>query len=387
MPTRIRSIETALPPTVLEQGAIRDVFAGQDVSRLSARLIHGAFDAAQIDTRHTVVAELDGTPRAAPVFFDAASGSLLTPSTGTRNAVYAAECAGLAVPAARRALEAAAGLGPDDVTHVVSVSCTGFFAPGPDYELVRALGLRPSVQRYHLGFMGCYAAFPALRAADQFCRADPEAVVLVVCVELCSLHLGSSENPDRIVASAVFADGAAAAVVTARDGLPAQPVLTLDAFETTLTPVGEQDMAWTIGDHGFEMVLSRYVPHIVAEHITAALAPLRGRAGAGRWSDVEHWAIHPGGRAILDRVEDALELRPDQLSDSRTVLREVGNLSSATILFVLRRLLHATGGTAGSGHDAAGGRVGDGSPHRVCAMAFGPGLTVESALLTREASA
>ena len=121
----------------------------------------------------------------------------------------------------------------------MTVSCTGFFNPGPDYKIVRALGLNPAVQRYHLGFMGCYAAFPALRAAKSFCEADPEAVVLVVCAELCSLHVRASNNPDTIMGSALFGDGAAAAVVTARDVPDAPALMQLDHFETVLTPVGE----------------------------------------------------------------------------------------------------------------------------------------------------
>ena len=383
MAISIRSIETAVPSVEVKQGEIRDLFLAQPGrSRLAQRLITASFDASAIDTRHSVIDELDGSPRdlpgagdsAPPVFYDAESGLVLTPSTGTRNAVYAARCPELVLAAARRAIEAAPGITADDVTHVVTVSCTGFYAPGPDFALVRDLGLSPRTQRFHLGFMGCYAAFPALRAARSFCVSDPDAVVLVVCVELCSLHLRASDDPDTIVASSVFSDGAAAAVVSGRDVAgPPGAVLELDSFETTITPVGEEDMAWTIGDLGFEMVLSRYVPAIIAEHIDSALAPLF--AGdptlAGRPAgDVDLWAVHPGGRSILDKVQHALTLTDAQLEPSRSTLAEHGNMSSATVLFILRRLLH--------GSDPGGS---SGAP-RVCAMAFGPGLTVESALLT-----
>ena len=370
----IRSIETALPGVEIKQGDIRDVFLAQPGrSRLAQRLIASAFDSSAIDTRHTVVDELAGSsapaaPGHVPVFYDADAGLVLDPSTGTRNALYAERSPELVVTAARRALEAAHGIESSDVTHVVTVSCTGFFAPGPDFALVRDLGLSPRTQRYHLGFMGCYAAFPALRAARDFCRSDPQAVVLVVCVELCSVHLQASDDPDTIVASSVFSDGAAAAVVSGRE-VTGGPVLDLDAFDTTLTPVGEGDMAWTIGDHGFEMVLSRYVPAIIGEHIHGALAPLlAGDASlAGQpAATVDLWAVHPGGRSILDKVQHALSLSDAQLEPSRSTLAEHGNMSSATVLFVLQRLL----------------RAGTTAPQRVCAMAFGPGLTVESALLT-----
>ena len=379
MAITIRSIETAVPPTVLRQDEIRDVFAGQpELSRLGGRLVRAAFDVSGIDTRHTVVDELAGAshPRTdtgvgTPVFYDADAGTILRPGTGTRNDVYTDRSPALFLAAARTALDAVPDLDADDVTHVITVSCTGFFAPGPDYAIVRDLGLAPSTQRYHLGFMGCYGAFPALRAARSFCVAEPDAVVLVVCVELCSLHLASSDDPDTIVASSVFADGAAAAVVTARPAPAGEAVLDLDAFETVLTPVGEKDMAWTIGDHGFEMVLSRYVPHIIEEHIVGALAPLVARVpglSEHPYGAIPRWAIHPGGRSILDKVQGVLGLSDAQLDPSRETLRTFGNMSSATILFVLRHILH----------DQDPGEQGE----QVCAMAFGPGLTVETALLT-----
>ena len=391
MSVHIRSIETAVPTTVLRQSEVRDLFASQPaMTRLGSRLIGAAFDASGIDTRSTVVDELDRVEReGASVFYDAGSGLVLDPGTAARNAVYTERAPELFTEAARRAL-ASASMTAEDVTHVVTVSCTGFYAPGPDYQLVRRLGLAPSTQRFHLGFMGCYGAFPALRMASQLCAADPDAVVLVVCVELCSLHLHSSDDADTIVASSVFGDGAAAAVVTARPAPAGSTVLDLDAFETVLTPVGEDDMAWTIGDQGFDMVLSSYVPRIIDDHVTGALVPLWAQvpalAGVAP-ADVAEWAIHPGGRSILDRVEDRLALTPAQLAASRSTLAEVGNMSSATVLFVLRRILHRTppADVPGRPDVAEAPSVAATGPGagRVCAMAFGPGLTVETALMTR----
>lgn len=367
MSVHIRSIETAVPTTVLRQSEVRDLFAAQpEVTRLGTRIIGAAFDASGIDTRHTVVGELDrGEHDGESVFYDARSERILDPGTGTRNALYTAAAPDLFTEAARRALESASFTAAD-VTHVVTVSCTGFYAPGPDYQLVRRLGLAPTTQRFHLGFMGCYGAFPGLRAARSFCESDPEAVVLVVAVELCSIHLTSSNDPEQIVASSVFADGGAAAVVTAREPAPGTAVLDIDSLASTLTPEGEDEMAWTIGDHGFAMRLSTYVPSIIGKNITGALTPLLDGAGVGV-DDVARWAVHPGGRSILDRVQTALGLDDEQLAPSREVLRTHGNMSSATVLFILRRLLH--------------GEAGDGE--RIGAMAFGPGLTVEMALLTK----
>ncbi|WP_241983332.1 type III polyketide synthase [Cryobacterium tagatosivorans] len=424
MAVTLRALQTVVPPTILIQDQVRDVFAAQpDLSRLAQRLVSTSFNLSGIDKRHTVIEELTLDADAAdPRFFDPVTQRLLMPSTKVRNELYITEATKLFVEAGRQALEACPGIDAADVTHVVTVSCTGFYAPGPDYMLVRELGLSPATQRYHLGFMGCYASMPALRTARQFVLADPNAVVLVVSAELCSLHLRTSNDPDTIVASSLFADGAAAGIVSSRRPEPGEVALNLDHFETVITPVGEGDMAWKIGDEGFEMVLSSYVPHIIDEHIERALAPLFDRdetlagllpaqevtvladvlsevlagslvasgagaglpdepvasgagalAGAGPGSPdslstaIAHWAIHPGGRSILDKTEAKLGLTEAQLVPSRETLRQYGNMSSATILFVMKAIMDAP--TTEDGQ-------------RVCAMAFGPGLTVESGLMT-----
>lgn len=372
----LRSLQTIVPDTELVQDDVRDVFAAQpELGRLAKRIVSASFNGSGIDTRYTVLGELTHATSESPDFFDSASGLLLSPGTKTRNELYVRESTKLYVEAARRAIDADPDLSAADITHVITVSCTGFHAPGPDYAIVRALGLADSVQRYHLGFMGCYASMPALRAATQFCAADPEAVVLVVSVELCTLHLRSSDDPDMIVASSLFADGAAAGLVTARPRPTGTPALALDGFHTALAVEGEQDMAWTIGDEGFEMILSTAVPQIIGDSIQTALRPLFAETDdmAAAFDDgtigghVAHWAIHPGGRSILDKVQERLHLSDQQLSPARETLREYGNMSSATVLFVMRRIL-----------EQADARDGE----RVAAMAFGPGLTAESALMT-----
>lgn len=381
MAARILSIGTAVPATRVRQDRVRDFFAAQPgVDRLTQRLIRAAFDAAAIDGRHTVLAELgevmttDAAPAASDthgasdshsVSFVAADRSLLSPTTGPRNDAYTALAPALYAEAARVALEDAR-VAASVITHVVTVSCTGFFAPGPDYRLVRDLGLSPTVERYHLGFIGCAAALPALRLAARIATAQPDGVVLVVCAELCSLHIRSSADPQQIVAASVFADGAAAVLVTADPAYADRGGLDLERFGTALTGEGEDDMVWTIGDHGFEMTLSAEVPRIIGREIRSAVD---GFLGDDR-PDV--WAVHPGGRSVLDRVESGLCLPPQALEASRAVLRDYGNMSSATVLFILRALLY----------DAA---LADGT--RLAALAFGPGLTVESALLTKRGAA
>ncbi|MEW1979479.1 type III polyketide synthase [Citricoccus sp. NPDC079358] len=399
MTALLRSLHTAVPPTVLHQEEVRDVLAAQPgLSRLGTRLVTAAFNASGIERRHTVVEEWQdggrGTGNGEGIFFDPETGHILNPSTGVRNTVFTDHANDLYERAARGALDGCPDLGPEDVTHVITVSCTGFFSPGPDYQLVRRLGLAATTKRIHLGFMGCYAAIPALREAAALCEADPAAVVLVVSAELCTVHVRVANDQDTIVGASLFSDGAGAAIVTGETGKAGKtgnagvattagggagtgraPALRLDGFATVLTPVGEEAMAWNIGDHGFEMILGTYVPHIIDEHITGALEPLLAaepELAARPYAELEHWAIHPGGRSILDKVQARLELTDAQLEPARDTLRDYGNMSSATVLFVLQRILERAGEPVGAGTDG----------ERVCAMAFGPGLTVESALMT-----
>lgn len=373
----VRSLKTAVPKMVLVQDEVRDVFLAQPgLGRLARRIISTSFNESGIDTRHTVIEELTtDSQNDHPMFFDADSKQLQLPSTKERNELYISAANQLYVEIAREIIDDAQGIEPSDITHVITVSCTGFYAPGPDYVVARELALPPDVQRYHFGFMGCYAAMPALRAASQFCIADPHAVVLVVSVELCTLHLRSSQDPDSIVACSLFSDGAAGAIVSSSPPEDGEKALIVNRFETVVTPVGEEAMAWTIGDHGFEMVLSAYVPKIIDEHIEGALGTLLEDDDALNLSlsmgsvssEIKHWAIHPGGRSILDRVEERLGLTEEQLTPAREVLRRCGNMSSATILFVLKSILEAEPTRADD---------------RVAAMAFGPGLTVETGLFT-----
>jgi len=370
MPVSVQAIGTAVPEAVLAQAEVRDLMAGHPaLPGRQRRLLQVAFDASGIDTRHTVLDELRGDPQEGEVFLHRRSGAVLAPGTGVRNELYRQWAPGLLVTAASAALTSA-DLDAAEVTHLVTVSCTGFFAPGPDHILIARLGLDPSVERYHLGFMGCHGAFSALRAARAFCAGSPGAVVLVACVELCTLHLQPPQDADRILAASLFADGAAAAVVSARPPRRGAPVLDLDALSTVLTSAGEADMTWTIGDTGFSMGLSTYVPRLLGQNIEKIVAPLFDSDSAlagGPFAAVPLWAVHPGGRSILDKVQAALQLGDTQLQESREVLRRYGNMSSPTVLFVLQEMLR---------RPVAG-------PERVCAMAFGPGLTVETALLTR----
>lgn len=359
----IQQIETQVPDNFYSQDYASQRMQGWVDNEREQRMIRALYRKSGIDKRHSVITNFDDGPDA---FFERQpDGSLQEPGTARRNDIFCAASQPLVVEAARRAIANCPGIEAADISHVVTVSCTGFYNPGPDYHVVTELGLAESTQRYHLGFMGCYAAFPALRMAKQFCLADPQAVVLVISLELCSLHLQLS-GEDSMLANSLFADGVAAALVSARTPAQDHPCFELGEFSSALITSGKEDMAWRIGDHGFDISLSSYVPKIIGANINAILDQTLP-ATQTQQSDIDIWAVHPGGKAIVDKVQQSLDLPPDKLNASRHVLKEYGNMSSATILFVLQHILQQP----------------DTTSQQVCAMAFGPGLTVEMALLEK----
>jgi predicted naringenin-chalcone synthase len=371
----LHAVGTAVPAHRYPQPHVRAVMERWlRPDRRTGKLLDRVYAQSAIDARHSVVGDFqdDRGGRDGALFFDA-GGAFRSPSTGERNARYAAEVGPLAAAAARSAFARTRALAARDVTHLVTVSCTGFATPGVDLHLVDALGLPADVERTHVGFMGCFAAFPALRLARAFVALDPDAVVLVVCVELCTLHLQPRSDVDALLSAAVFADGAAAMLVSGRPPEGDVRPLRLDATSTAVARSGIEAMAWTIGDHGFDMTLTAYVPRVLEAETGAAIAPLLRRGGLDA-ADVPWWAVHPGGRAIVDKVASSLGLPDAAVEASREVLRAYGNMSSATVLFVLERLM-----------DPA--HPGPAEGEAVAALAFGPGLTVDGALFRAVPSA
>jgi len=240
-------------------------------------------------------------------------------------------------------------------THLIVTTCTGFYAPGIDIELIAKFGLDPGIERTIVGFMGCYAAVTAFKLARHIVRSQPDARVLIVNIELCSLHLQPPEDVEQAMGFSIFGDGCAASIVSAEPS-----GLSLDSFSTTLIPETSDEITWRVGALGFEMRLSLDVPRMIAAAI--ARDP-RAVLGGTLPSNIATWAIHPGGRAVLDSVEAALGLGSEALALSRDVLRSFGNMSSATIVFVLERVLRAA-------------QTGGGGPG--CALAFGPGMMCET---------
>ncbi len=287
------------------------------------------------------------------------------PSTAERMAIYEQEAPKIGLSVANAALKKA-GLAAEQITHIVTVSCTGMFAPGLEAVLCEQLGLRITTERHTVNFMGCYAAFHGLRLADLICRATPNSTVLVVCVELCSLHFRQDSSDDNLLSTYLFSDGAAACIVT-NEAVKTQSYLLAKQFNSVIIPEGKEDMAWRVGNTGFEMILRRTIPKHIEQNIAAVFAQQTTKLGINP-AEIQHFAIHPGGKNILKAFENALNLSPLLLQNSYDILKEYGNMSSATILFVLENLLE---NMTENEHRAT-----------IYAAAFGPGLTVETAFFS-----
>jgi predicted naringenin-chalcone synthase len=362
----VQHIETLVPGNAYSQSFANERMKSWLDGDRQRRLADRVYRNSGIETRHSVLDDFTARPTD-PLFKIGPGGKPVEPGTRERNDRFATESRRLSVEAVRRVMARLPETAPADVTHVITTTCTGFCNPGPDYYIVRETGMRPETQRYALGFMGCYAALPALRMAHQFCQADASAVVLVVPIELCSLHLHFEDGLDSLLANAIFSDGVAAAIVSTREPPAGSKSYRLDGFASALIPKGEKDMAWRIGNKGFEITLSTYVPDIIGANIRPLIEQVLAGSGM-RVADIGRWAVHPGGKAILDKVQSGLSLRPEQIQAPREVLRKYGNMSSATSLFVLKEILETGLVEAGT--------------ERICAIAFGPGLTVEAAILT-----
>jgi alpha-pyrone synthase len=304
---------------------------------------------------------LGGTTESGSPFLPTAANDGVGPTTAERLRIYAEEAGPMAMLAATAAL-AEAQFEPAAVTHLVTVSCTGFIAPGLDLTLIRGLGLPPTVERTHVGFMGCHGALNGLRVANAFARANPLARILVCAVEACSLHYYYGNEADKLVANSIFADGAAAVAGSARTSED-RDAWSIAATGSCLIPESAADMGWTVGDHGFEMTMSRHIPKQIGNHLRPWLEQWLRDNGLSI-DGIESWAVHPGGPKIVSAVEESLGLSAADLAVSRSVFADYGNMSSPTVLFVLDRLRRAN------------------APRPCVALGFGPGLVAEATLFS-----
>lgn len=365
----INHIETQVPMISYTQEEAANYMKRWVPDRKARKYIDGIYADSGIEKRHSVIPDfVERATCSEGIFALNKEGIPNRPTTGERNDLYIKEAKPLTTMVAKKVVDGCQGVSSGDITHVITVSCTGFSNPGLDLAIVQELHLADSVERYQLGFMGCYAAFPALRMAEQFCQAQSDAVVLIVCTELCSLHVQLEPNLDNIIANSVFADGAAAVIVSNKKLCSQQQMLKIESFASKLISCDEDSMAWDIGDLGFNITLSKYVPKIIGANIKDILLKIWNGISLDI-SEIDFWAVHPGGKSILDKVEQSLDLLPYQIVNSRSILSQYGNMSSATILFVLQSILLDPKASC---------------KNKICAMAFGPGLTVETAVLAIE---
>ncbi|HXS72552.1 MAG TPA: type III polyketide synthase [Rhodanobacteraceae bacterium] len=358
-PVRIPGIGTALPRASFAQETAIPLAAARCCNNERERAwLERIYRASGVRRRGSVLLARDDDAASVEAFYPSpTSPGDRGPGTAMRLARYAQEAGNLAARACADAFVDAA-IDPTSITHLVTVSCTGLFSPGLDAELIERLGVPRDVGRANLGFMGCHGALNGLRAAAAFAQAAPDARVLLCCVELCSLHFCYGWNPQQVVANALFADGAAAAIVTQAIG---NSTFRLTDCASLLTSDSGDAMTWRIGDHGFEMGLTQEVPRCIRASLRGWLEPWLASRGL-TINDVAQWAIHPGGPDIIQAALDALGL-PDNAGDaSRAVLAAHGNMSSPTVLFILQRMRASA---------AAGPTV---------ALGFGPGLVFEAAL-------
>jgi predicted naringenin-chalcone synthase len=360
MSISVAGIGTAVPEFEIDQ-----TDAAEQASQLcyenaeQRRQVKMLYRRTGVQTRRSVVLQSATNGRPAQQTFYANSSQMAHgPTTAERMLAYERHAGPLATEAAGRAL-ANANVSPLDIIHLVTVSCSGFSAPGFDLAILEELGLSSGVARTHVGFMGCHGALNGLRVAKAFAETGSDSCVLLCAVELCSLHHQYGWQPDQIVANALFADGAAALV--ARKAAPADLGWQLLDQVSAVVPGSRELMSWRVRDHGFQMTLSSELPRLIGHTLKPWLNEWLGQHGLSI-AQIASWAIHPGGPRILSSCADALGLVADQLADSKAILAEYGNMSSPTILFVLDRLQR---------RDA---------PRPCVALAFGPGITIEAAL-------
>jgi predicted naringenin-chalcone synthase len=365
MSLAILGIGTAVPPANYDQREA--LFIAQALScktEEQTTWLPNMYGHTGISKRHSCLGRallddmVNGTTHSKSVFLPKMTGDDRGPTTRERMRTYAEQAPPLALTAASKALQEAQ-LPATAITHLVTVSCTGFYAPGWDVTLVRDLGLFPTTQRTHVGFMGCHGALNGLRVARAFVDADPKTKVLLCATELCTVHYHYPWDPQKVIANAIFSDGSAALVGVA--GESAKHSWRLAASASYLVPDTENAMTWEVGDRGFIMTLAKKVPEIICRNLRIFLEPWLADLGLSI-AEIRSWAVHPGGPKILDAVGESLGLAPGLLLPSREVFAAFGNMSSPTILFILDHLQKK------------------GNKPPCVALGFGPGMNVEAAL-------
>ena len=365
MPAIIHGLATAVPPhTMSMRQAMEMAIAICCENDRDAKRLALMYEKSGVRNRHTIV-PYETAFSWVPAATDGSviSGEARGPGTSDRMALYSEHAGNLAHSAAKEAL-AMSNVAENEITHLVTVSCTGFGAPGIDVQLMNELNLGPTVSRVHVGFMGCHGGINGMRVAQAIVDADPSARVLLCAVEVCSLHYCTQWHAEKMIANALFADGAAALVLGGKSEATTdhgqRP--SIRATGSCLVPNSTESMTWQIGDHGFEMTLDISVPRIIEENLSDWLDPWLKSHGETITS-INGWCVHPGGPKIITAVENALGIHPDETANSRAILSDYGNMSSPTVFFILERFIE------------------QGATGPCVALGFGPGLIAEIALI------
>ena len=354
--SKIISIGTAVPVYCHRQMDIlqfmQTVYAPTETDKRKLRFL---YQQSGIQQRYSVIADYS-KPTAEWKFYPQTENLEPFPSLEQRMTVFNKQAPLLSVDAIRDCLNHAHD--PKKITHLITVSCTGMSAPGLDLQILELMDLEKNIFRTSINFMGCYAAIHALKIADAICKADSCAKVLIVCTELCTLHFQREATVDNITSSLLFGDGSAAVLVSSDEN--ECKGLHIDSFYSEVIPKGKRDMAWELSSNGFLMTLSGYVPDLIEEDFENIVDRALIKESLSK-DDISHWCIHPGGKRILESIHKSLGFNNGQLSASYKVLNEFGNLSSASILFVLKEMLQERK-----------------EIKKIFGAAFGPGLTVET---------
>lgn len=361
MTSTILALATAVPEHAFAQAEIPEKIIGIfNMNPEKAESIRQLYKSSAIHTRYSVIPDFN-KERHEWGFWGAEYPKTI-PSTSQRNEVYKIEAPKLAYEAAVKALKAWGG-NPEEISHVISVSCTGMMAPGIEFDLVQLLKLKPSTQRLGINFMGCFGAFKGLSVAQAFAKENPKHRILLVCTEICSLHFQAEQTVDNILANSLFSDGAGAVIVGGDPEPHETPLWEIRNKGSIAVDNTIDKMKWEVGNHGFHMKLSHTVPVFLGRHIAPFVQSLTSSDFSYENCD---WAIHPGGKSIIQAIEKALKLQEGVTKASWDTLANYGNMSSATFLFVLQRLL----GQKSSKKWTVG-------------VGFGPGLSVEGILLSK----
>jgi predicted naringenin-chalcone synthase len=362
----IVSIGTAVPEHCFKQSQLSHFMANLfQLSLQEKRALRMMYAKSGIEKRYSAIADF-GLEEKQWVFFPNEPQKHAFPSIENRMAFYMQHAVPLAIEAIQNCVSNFIDLSA--ITHLITVSCTGMSAPGIDIEIVQQLALKNNINRTSVNFMGCYAAVHALKHADAIVKSNPYAKVLLVSVELCTLHFQKVNNHENHTANLLFADGAAAALIVSDDEASNKnwKGLLIHSFYASLIYKGKADMAWHLTSTGFLMKLSAYIPQLIEQDFKIFFNEAMQHASL-QFNDIGHWAIHPGGRKILEVVSKSLDLQNQDLANSYQVLNDYGNMSSPTILFVLKSILNAN-------------HFDEKKPFTFGA-AFGPGLTLESLVL------